>query len=50
MSDGKQYEYDAVIHETDDNGGAYVVFPWDIRAESGKGRMRVHALFDGPLI
>ena len=47
MSDGKQYEYDAVIHETDDNGGAYVVFPWDIRAESGKGRMRVHALFDG---
>ena len=28
-----KYEYDTVLHETDDNGGAYVVFPWDIRQE-----------------
>ena len=27
----KKYEYDAVLHETPDNGGAYVEFPWDIR-------------------
>ncbi len=43
----KQFEYDAILHELPDNGGAYVVFPWDIRREFGKGRMKVHALFDG---
>ena len=40
------YEYDAVLHETAE-GGAYVIFPWDIRKEFGKGRIRVHAQFDG---
>ena len=43
----KQYEYDAVLHEDPDSGGAYVAFPWDIRREFGKGRVKVHALFDG---
>ena len=43
----KQFEYDAVLHEDPDNGGAYVAFPWDIRQEFGKGRVKVHALFDG---
>ncbi len=47
MNDRKRYEYDAVLHELDDNGGAYVIFPWDIREEFGKGRAKVHALFDG---
>ena len=47
MNSGKRYEYDAVLHELDDNGGAYVAFPWDIREEFGKGRVKVHALFDG---
>ena len=47
MSDGKRYEYDAVLQEPGDNGGAYVAFPWDIREEFGKGRVKVHALFDG---
>ena len=42
----KNYEYDAIIHENPD-GGAYVIFPWDIRQEFGKGRIRVHAEFDG---
>ena len=42
-----KYEYDAVLHETPENGGAYVVFPWDIRQAFGRGRLRVHALFDG---
>lgn len=40
------YEYDAVI-QPGDKGGAYVVFPYDIRAEFGKGRVKVHATFDG---
>ena len=43
----KQYEYDAVLHEDPDSGGAYVAFPWDLRQEFGKGRLKVHALFDG---
>ena len=47
MNNGKRYEYDAVLYELDDNGGAYVIFPWDIREEFGKGRVKVHALFDG---
>ena len=44
---GKQYEYDAVIYELPEKGGAYVVFPWNIREEFGKGRVKVHATFDG---
>lgn len=42
-----KYEYTAVLHETPDSGGAYVVFPWDIRREFGKGRVKVHASFGG---
>lgn len=41
------YEFDAVLHELTDVGGAYVIFPWDIRKEFGKGRVKVHAEFDG---
>ena len=44
---GKTYEYDAVIRELQEKGGAYVVFPWNIREEFGKGRVKVHATFDG---
>ncbi|MBR3554939.1 MAG: DUF1905 domain-containing protein [Oscillospiraceae bacterium] len=43
----KRLEYDAVLHETPDDGGAYVAFPWDLRREFGKGRWKVHAAFDG---
>ena len=43
----KTYEYDAVIRELSEKGGAYVVFPWNIREEFGKGRVKVHASFDG---
>ena len=42
-----KFEYDEIIHETQDNGGAYVIFPWDIREVFGKGRVKVHAEFDG---
>jgi hypothetical protein len=42
----KVYEYSAVIQPAD-KGGAYVAFPYDIRAEFGKGRVKVHATFDG---
>lgn len=43
----KKYEYDAILHELPDTGGAYVIFPWDIRKEWGKGRGKVYAEFDG---
>ena len=43
----RKFEYDEVIHETPDNGGAYVIFPWNIREVFGKGRVKIHAAFDG---
>ena len=44
----KIYAYDAVIKPSDiGKGGAYVVFPYDICEEFGKGRVKVHATFDG---
>ena len=42
-----RYEYDGTLRELSDNGGAYVEFPWDIRKELGKGRLKVRAEFDG---
>ena len=42
-----KFEYDEIIHETPDNGGAYVIFPWNIREVFGRGRVKVHAEFDG---
>ena len=42
----RTYKYDAIIQPAD-KGGAYVAFPYDIRKEFGKGRVKVHATFDG---
>ena len=42
-----RYEYETILHESPENGGAYVAFPWDVRAVFGKGRIKVHASFDG---
>lgn len=47
MDDQRIYEFDAVLHEVPDKGGAYIAFPWDIRREFGAGRAKVHAEFDG---
>lgn len=43
----KKYEFDAVIQKVPDLDGAYVIFPYDVREEFGKGRVPVHVLFDG---
>ena len=43
----KKFEYDEIIHEIPENGGAYVIFPWNIRELFGKGRLKVHVEFDG---
>jgi hypothetical protein len=43
----KEYCFEAVLHEEPDDGGAYIVFPFDVRTEFGKGRVRVRAEFNG---
>lgn len=43
----EKYEFDAVLHEIPEKGGAYIIFPWNIREEFGKGRVKVNVLFDG---
>ncbi|WP_312831747.1 DUF1905 domain-containing protein [Sedimentibacter saalensis] len=43
----KKYEFDAVIMKVPDIDGAYVGFPYDVKNEFGKGRVKVHAVFDG---
>ena len=43
----KIYKFEAVIKKVPDIDGAYVVFPYDVRTEFGKGRVKVRAEFDG---
>lgn len=43
----RTYEFDALILKVPDIDGAYVEFPYDVRAEFGKGRVKVRATFDG---
>lgn len=43
----KVYEYKSKIYEAEQKGGAYVIFPYDIRKEFGRGRVKVHVAFDG---
>lgn len=43
----KTYEFHAVIEAVPDKGGAYIRFPYDIRKEFGRGRVKVNATFDG---
>ncbi len=43
----KLYEYESKIYEAMGKGGAYVKFPYDIKEEFGKGRVKVNATFEG---
>ena len=43
----KIYEFTAVIRKVPDIDGAYVEILFDVREEFGKGRVKVHATFDG---
>lgn len=43
----KVYEFRAVIQAVPEKGGAYVCFPYDIREEFGKGRVKAEITFDG---
>ncbi len=42
----KLYSFEAVIRKVPDMDGAYIEFPYDVRAEFGKGRVKVLATFD----
>ncbi|MDT8382023.1 MAG: DUF1905 domain-containing protein [Brevefilum sp.] len=41
------YAFEAEIKKVPGIDGAYVEMPFDIREEFGKGRVKVHASFDG---
>ena len=41
----RRFEYDQVLHELPEKGGAYVVFPWNIREVFGK---EMPAVLEGP--
>ena len=43
----KTYEFSAAIRKVPDIDGAYIAVPFDIKKEFGKGRVAVHATFDG---
>lgn len=43
----KTYEFEAIIQKVPDVDGAYIEFPYDVKEEFGKGRVKVHATFDG---
>lgn len=43
----KEYKFQAVIRKVPDIDGAYIEFPYDVREEFGKGRVKVNATFDG---
>jgi len=43
----KTYHFEAVIQKVPGIDGAYIVFPYDIKQEFGKGRVKVRVSFDG---
>ena len=43
----KTYEFQAVIRKVPDIDGAYIEFPYDVKEEFGKGRVKVDVTFDG---
>ncbi|MDR2784020.1 MAG: DUF1905 domain-containing protein [Treponema sp.] len=47
MMNYKIYEFEAVIEKVPNIDGAYIKFPYDIKKEFGKGKVKVSAEFDG---
>ena len=43
----KNWEFIAEIKKVPDIDGAYIAIPFDLKKETGKGRLKVHAEFDG---
>jgi len=40
-------EFEAIIQKNPDQDSAYIAVPFDIKSVYGKGRLPVHATFDG---
>lgn len=47
LPNNQTYQFKAVIKKVPDINGAYIEFPYDVKKEFGKGRVKVHATFDG---
>ena len=43
----KEYKFNAIIQKNPEMNAGYIIFPYDIKKEFGKGRVKVHAIFDG---
>jgi len=43
----KVYKFETEIKKVHGIDGAYIEFPYDLKRETGKGRMKVHVVFDG---
>lgn len=43
----KEFEFDAELKKVPDIDGAYIEIPFDVKEAFGKGRVSVHATFDG---
>ena len=43
----KVYAFESLIYQAGDTGSAYVIFPYNIREEFGRGRVKVSVTFDG---
>ena len=41
------YRFQSKIHTVPQKGGAYIEFPYDIRKEFDRGRVKVHVTFGG---
>ena len=46
-NEAKTFRFKAQIKKVPDIDGAYIEFPYDLKKEFGKGRIKVHAQFDG---
>lgn len=47
MPEARQYRFTARLVQNGTMDAGYIVYPYDIRKEFGKGRVRVDATFDG---
>ena len=47
MASKKEYKFKAELIKNPDMDASYIIFPYDIRDEFNKGRVKVHAEFDG---
>ncbi len=45
----KKYEFETVIRKNPDLNSGFIEFPYDVKKEFGKGRVKVKAMIDGVL-